>query len=329
MIIDLPDTSTGDIARRVMNVRDEGGAFALARVLTLVISVAPGGEEEAIAAANRASNEHPMRIIAVLHEGPADEGADGRLDAQLRVGSDAGASEVLLLQAFGAVADDDQSIVTGLLLPDAPVVAWWPGDAPSNTSLSSLGRLAQRRITDAGRSRDGFEALQQLKATYAPGDTDFSWTRLTAWRTQLAAVLDDMPSARVDSASVAGSLDSASVVLLGTWLSHQLRVAVDVEGGISPSPQNRSVLSVTLRTESGDIVLRRLADGDLVELSQPGRPSQYLSLPRRSLADCLTEELRRMDADGMFGRILMNVPDAQPHAGDCIRGFLDQEASTR
>ncbi|MBN3497816.1 OpcA/G6PD domain-containing protein, partial [Arthrobacter pascens] len=42
----------------------------------------------------------------------------------------------------------------------------------------------------------------------------------------------------------------------------------------------------------------------IAELTQPGQPAQRISLPRRSLRDCLAEELRRLDPDEVFGLAL-------------------------
>ena len=42
MIVDLPDTTVSKIARSLVSVREEGGAVALGRVLTLVIVTADG-----------------------------------------------------------------------------------------------------------------------------------------------------------------------------------------------------------------------------------------------------------------------------------------------
>ncbi len=96
MIVDLPNTTTNDVNKKITVLREEGGAITLGRVLTLVI--APDGAdtvEDAIDAANFASREHPCRVIVVV---PGDrEAAEPRLDAQLRVGRDAGAGEVVVL----------------------------------------------------------------------------------------------------------------------------------------------------------------------------------------------------------------------------------------
>jgi glucose-6-phosphate dehydrogenase assembly protein OpcA len=43
---------------------------------------------------------------------------------------------------------------------------------------------------------------------------------------------------------------------------------------------------------------------NVATLSQPGSPTHQVSLPRRSLRDCLAEELRRLDPDDLFGEVL-------------------------
>ena len=303
MIVDLPNTTTSAISKTLVKIREEGGAVALGRVLTLIIATELGEEEEAIEAANDASREHPMRVI-VVSTGPHDSHAseDARVDAQIRVGGDAGASEVVVVRAYGDAATDQESLVTGLLLPDAPVVAWWPGLAPENVSHSALGRIAQRRITDAAASSDPLHALGIISSTYRPGDTDFSWTRLTLWRAQLAAVLDQPPYQPVTAIEVHGAADSPSTVLLAAWLQLQLQVPVTL--GVSDDSHGSSgIQGVKLVREAGPIELERTMP-NIATLVQPGQPTHDISLPRRSLRDCLAEELRRLDPDDLFGEVV-------------------------
>jgi glucose-6-phosphate dehydrogenase assembly protein OpcA len=305
MIVDLPDTTTSKVSKALVKIREEGGAVALGRVLTLVIATKLGQEEEAIEAANDASREHPMRVIVIS---TADEDhvarniSEGRLDAQIRVGGDAGASEVIVLRAYGDTASDEEGLVTGLLLPDAPVVAWWPGKAPEVVSTSPLGRIATRRITDASAQVDPHEALRHLSKTYAPGDTDFAWTRLTLWRAQLAAVLDQPPFEPITSVSVAGAADSPSTVLLAAWLRLQLLVPVEYDLS-SRATGSSGIHGVRLTRASGIIELEREIP-DVARLIQPNQPTHDLSLPRRSLRDCLAEELRRLDPDDLYGEVI-------------------------
>ena len=305
MIVDLPNTTTSKISKTLVKIREEGGAVALGRVLTLVISTVLGEEEEAIEAANDASREHPMRVI-VLSTGPDDRRTekDARLDAQIRVGGDAGASEVIVVRAYGDAATDQEGLVTGLLLPDAPVVVWWPGAAPAVASQSALGSIAQRRITDAASSSNPLAALRRIQETYKPGDTDFAWTRLTLWRAQLAAVLDQPPYEAVTSVEVHGAADSPSTALLAAWLKLQLKV--DVTLAVSSKAHGVSgIQGVILHRASGSIELERILP-NVATLVQPNQPTHDISLPRRNLRDCLAEELRRLDPDELFGDVVHN-----------------------
>ena len=134
-------------------------------MLTLVI--APDSEailEESIEAANAASREHPCRVIVVM---PGDPTADeARLDAQIRVGSDAGAGEVVVLRLSGPLAKHASSVVMPFLLPDTPVVAWWPDVAPAVPAQDPLGQLAIRRITDATNGADPLAAIKSRLPGY-------------------------------------------------------------------------------------------------------------------------------------------------------------------
>ncbi len=300
MIIDLPDTTASQVSKTLVRIRDEAGAVALGRVLTLIISSEIGDEEDVIVAANEASREHPMRIIVVSTDA---EAATARLDAEIRVGGDAGASEVIVLRAYGGTAHDLRGLVTGLLLPDAPVVTWWPGQCPDCVGDTSLGKLAQRRITDAAAASDPTESLRRVAAGYQPGDTDFAWTRLTKWRSQLAATLDQPPYDAVLRAEVSGAVDSPSTVLLAAWLELRLQVPVTID--VADGNPSTGIHRVVLHRESGPISLERTSP-TVVLLRQPGQPTHELSLPRPGLRECLAEELRRLDPDDEFGAVLEN-----------------------
>jgi glucose-6-phosphate dehydrogenase assembly protein OpcA len=285
----------------LVTIREEGGAVALGRVLTLIIETDLDGLERAVKAANDASREHPCRVIVLASESNAIA-QEARLDAEIRVGGDAGASEVIVLRAYGEAAADGESLVTGLLLPDAPVVAWWPDSAPEKAATSSIGRIATRRITDAASQKNPNEFLKHLATTYTPGDSDFAWTRLTLWRAQLAAILDQPPYDAVTGVDVTGASDSPSTDLLAAWLELQLEVKVNVirsERGQAVA----GIKGVKLYRASGDIEIVRNVP-DVATLIQPTQPTREISLPRRSLRDCLSEDLRRLDPDDLFGKVI-------------------------
>jgi glucose-6-phosphate dehydrogenase assembly protein OpcA len=301
VIVDLPDTTVSKISRALVSVREEGGAVALGRVLTLVIMTREAALEEVIEAANDASREHPMRVIVLMIGNGSD--ADSRLDAQIRVGGDAGASEVITLRALGEAGESNlESLVTGLLLPDAPVVVWWPNETPESPSTTSIGRIAQRRITDAATKSDPSAFVAALGRNHAPGDTDLAWTRLTHWREQLAAVLDQPPFEEVTAVEVRGGSASPSTALLAAWLQMALDVEVTWHYE-NPEHWQEGIKSVRLTRASGDILLERPEPGVAV-LTQPDQPDHDLHLPRRTLRECLAEELRRLDPDVLYGRVI-------------------------
>jgi glucose-6-phosphate dehydrogenase assembly protein OpcA len=296
VIIDLPGTTTSEVNRKLVELRDTGGAVALGRVMTLVIVTDDATVEEAIRAANDASREHPCRVIPVV---PVVRRGTARLDAQIRVGGDAGASEVVVLRLYGPLADQGDSVVVPLLLPDAPVVAWWPSNCPEIPAEDPIGRMAQRRITDAARCRTPIKALHQRAAHHVPGDTDFAWTRVTRWRAILAAALDQAPDEPVTAVTVTGGSDSASADLLAAWLGMALRCPVTRD----QTAVGTGIRAVVLHRGAGDIEVRR-PRGDLGELVFPDQPPRRVALAHRDDRDCLAEELRRLDPDDVLADVL-------------------------
>ncbi|MFD0264787.1 glucose-6-phosphate dehydrogenase assembly protein OpcA [Kitasatospora indigofera] len=295
MKIDLTDTTSSKINAALMDARRAGGAGAAGMVLTLVIVTDEGSAYDALKAANDASREHPSRTLAVIKRAGRSPRAraETRLDAEILVGSDAGSGETVVLRMHGELAAHAQSVVLPLLLPDAPVVVWWPENSPAHPAQDPLGSIAQRRITDAVTAESPVGQLAQRAQSYTPGDTDLAWTRITGWRSMLAAALDQRP-AKVTAAVVEGESYNPSVELLGLWLTTRLHVPVErvVTGG-------PGITSVTLRTKDGDITLDR-PDGLMGTLSMPGAPDRQVALKRRETSELIAEELRRLDPDDIY-----------------------------
>ncbi len=295
MKIDLTNTTSSKINSGLIEARRAIGTPAVGMVLTLVIVTDEGNAYDALKAAGDASREHPSRILAVIRRPgrtPRDR-AKSRLDAEVRVGSDAGTGETVLLRLHGELSGHAESVVLPLLLPDAPVVVWWPEDAPDKPAEDPLGKLAQRRITDAASAEDPVAALAVRAGSYSPGDTDLAWTRITPWRSMLAAALDQKHSA-ISSAVVEGEPYNPSTELLGMWLAERLKVPV--ERRVSDGP---GLTAVRMTTADGMICLDR-ADGALAELAMPGQPDRHVALKRRETAELIAEELRRLDPDEIY-----------------------------
>jgi glucose-6-phosphate dehydrogenase assembly protein OpcA len=297
MIVDLPETTTNEINKRITSLREEGGAITLGRVLSLV--VAPDTEdivEDAIEAAVSSSREHPCRIIVVV---PVDRLADEpRLDGQLRVGGDAGAGEVVVLRTHGPLAAHATSVVLPFLLPDTPVVVWWPGGAPDVPAKDPLGRLAIRRITDATGTDNPLATLRTRLTGYTKGDTDLAWSRITYWRALLASALDQPPYEPITGAVVSGLADEPALDILAGWLAARIDGTVRREVG---------ELMVELIQPSQTITLSRPQNGATATLSRTGRPDAQLPLARRETRECLAEDMRRLDADEVYREALAGL----------------------
>ncbi|MEY7972467.1 glucose-6-phosphate dehydrogenase assembly protein OpcA [Saccharomonospora xinjiangensis] len=305
MIIDLPSTTTSQLNKKLVEIRERGGAVALGRVLTLVIAAEDDDQlEDAIDAANEASREHPSRVIVVAKGART---AAPRIDGQIRVGGDAGASDVIVLRLYGALANQGKSAVVPLLLPDTPTVTWWPSKGPKAPSQDQLGQLAQRRITDSAAESNPIRALATRSKSYVDGDTDLAWTRLTNWRAQLVAALDLPPYEPITGASVTGEADSPSTELLAGWLAEYLNVPVRRV----KTTEAQGIVAVRLDRPSGPIELYR-PDGKTGTLTQPGQPTRRIALHRRDNRDCLIEELRRLDADEVYEAALRGLTKLAP-----------------
>lgn len=312
MIIDLPATTTSQVNSKLVHLREQGGANTIGRVLTLVI-VTDDNErtEDVIDAANHASREHPCRVIVVAR---GAKKAAARLDAQIRVGGDAGASEVIVLRLYGPLANEGASVVVPLLLPDAPIVAWWPFESPASPAKDPIGMLATRRITDAAAERNPTKALDARAKSYSDGDTDLAWTRLTLWRALLAAALDLPPFEKVTGAAVSGESDSPSADLLAAWLAAKLRLPVKR----TKAKSGQGIVSVVLERRSGTIEIHR-PDGAVGMLSQPGQPDRRVALQRRPVRDCIAEELRRLDPDEIYETALKALNKVDRGRGTAAR----------
>src|SRR6266576_578265 len=261
--IDLTETTTGAIARALQQARQRLGGPASGMVLTLVIVTDETSQYDAVRAANEAAREHPCRVLVVITRRPT---AASRLDAEIRVG-ETSPGETLLLRMYGPLGQHADSVVAPLLLPDTPVVTWWPGHATA------------------------------VPAGDQTGDTDLSWTRATPWRSLLAAPLDQ-PHGTIQSATVRAEQGNPSADLIAVWLASRLQVPVVNEVSSGPG-----ITEVSFATSEGEISVTR-PDGRVALLNRPGQPERRVALRRRDAPELLAEELRRLDPDVMYAESL-------------------------
>ncbi|MFF9164491.1 glucose-6-phosphate dehydrogenase assembly protein OpcA [Streptomyces longwoodensis] len=316
MKTDLTDTTASKINKALVQGRRAIGTPAVGMVLTLVIVTDEENAYDSLKAANDASREHPSRTLVVVKRvsrSPRDR-TQSRLDAEVRLGADAGSGETVVLRLYGEVVDHAQSVVLPLLLPDAPVVVWWPVNAPLDPAKDPLGALGQRRVTDTYAAEQPVRELTARAETYTPGDTDLSWTRITPWRSMLAAALDQV-TCRVESVEVEGEEFNPSCELLAMWLAD--RLDVPVKRSLSGGP---GLTAVRMSTDCGPVVLDR-ADGSLATLSIEGQPDRAVALKRRDTAELIAEELRRLDPDDTYASALRYGVDRLNATSDAAEAF--------
>jgi len=296
-MIRLDDTSGSAVAAAIADERRRLGSPTTGMVLTLLILSDEDNASDATNAAVEAARQHPMRIITLI---PKPGKVAARLDAQIFVGGDQGPGEVAELRLRGELAGYANSVAVPLLLPDTPVVAFWPGECPDVPAEDHIGKHAQRRITDAAGATDPIAALEARSKGYRPGDTDLTWARLTPWRSVLASALDHDVSLII-SARIEAEAGNPSALLLQAWLRNSLSVDVGLIESGGPG-----ITHVSLATDDGQISISR-DNGIHAVLSRPGAPDSPIALPRRHYAALVSEELRRLDPDEIYGRTITGL----------------------
>ncbi len=296
-MIRLENTSGGAVAAAIHQERHRLGAPTSGMVLTLLIMADEETQADATDGAVTAARQHPMRILTLIGR---PDSRNTQLDAEIRVGGDDGPGEVALLRLRNELANYPNSVAVPLLLPDTPVVAYWPGESPDVPSDSLIGRHAQRRITDASFVEDPYQALRARQAGYQPGDTDLAWARCTQWRSVVAAIFD-APMAQVRHIRVSGERNNPSVILMGAWLSQMFETSFEIHWD-----DTIAISSVELDMEDGLLRIARI-DDKTANIQRPGFPDQLVSLPRRPTSALLAEELRRLDPDDMYGKVIAGL----------------------
>ena len=124
-----------------------------------------------------------------------------------------------------------------------------------------------------------------------------AWSRLTPWRSILAAAFDQ-PIGAIFGGTITAERDNPSAALLATWLQIRLRTRVDIEW-----TDQSGIQSIHLSTNSGEMAITR-PDGVTATLIRSGVPDALISLPRRDLTTLLNEELRRLNPDDVYGRVI-------------------------
>jgi glucose-6-phosphate dehydrogenase assembly protein OpcA len=291
----LWDTTGTKVVKALSAERRAAGSVSSGLALTLVVVADEKDVAAAEQAATRAAAEHPCRLLIVVRRRP--DAPEPRLDAEVLIGDRLGPGEAVVMRMYGRLALHAESVVLPLLAPDTPVVTWWFGVPPDLIAHDPLGVLADRRVTDCSLAADPVAALRVRADDYAPGDTDLSWTRSTAWRALCASAFDSVEE-HASAVRVVGAASNPTRALLAGWLGRRL--------DLDPAQQddeNDGIREVGFTLPAGELRITR-ADDRTATLTRPGAPARTLALTPREVGDLLAEELRRLDPDETYAESL-------------------------
>jgi glucose-6-phosphate dehydrogenase assembly protein OpcA len=302
-------------------------AEARASVLNLIAVV--GNESELGAISNvldRLSVTNPSRTLILLaqHTREADK-LEAQVSAQERTESGHRVTtERVLLHAHGEPARHLASLAAPLLIPDLPVILWWPGRPQFDNSLfDDLCELADRLIVDTDEGFDDADLkrlLQVARRKNAQASIgDLNWARTIAWR-HVTAQFFDMPGmlarlAQVHGVSIFHGSDgsTAQARLLGGWMrSRMATVGIDLPLEFRPEDSfEHGVCRFLIYTGGEDgparFSLTRLRGNRLatqIRLGDQDLAARTVRLESRALEELLSIELTLPGHDVLFEQAL-------------------------
>lgn len=305
---------------------EHAAAEARANVLSLIAVVSSDREVDAVSRVlDGLSLHHPSRTLMLLAQ---EDRAPVKLEARVTTHSKQAAGhqvtwERVLLHAHGPLARHLASMVTPLLIPDLPVMLWWPGRPDFESELfRELADLSDRLVvdTDEGFEPEDFARLLDLahrrRAPVAIGD--FNWARLMPWR-HLAAQFFDVEAMRLRLAHiqgvtiVCGAGPSIQSRLLAGWIqSRMAKVGVDVPRDLRQDPDEEPGISrFTIYTGGPEgparFIILRQRGGRLateVRLGDQEQARRTVRIERRKPEDLLTIELTLPGHDVLYEEAL-------------------------
>ena len=113
--------------------------------------------------------------------------------------------------------------------------------------------------------------------------------------------LDAPPHLPVSNVRVTGQKDYLPLDLLAAWLRLRLNVPVMIEEDSNAT----AVTGVYLTRGDGVLSLERPSTDDgFAVISVPGQSPQTISVPARTLEECLSEELGRLYPDEIYSEVV-------------------------
>ena len=153
--------------------------------------------------------------------------------------------------------------------------------------------MARSRITDAMHSSNPYRTIEDLRRNWSPKNVDMAWTRLTVWRAMLATMLDQPPHLPISTVKVSGPKGFLPMDLLAAWLRLKLNVPVIME----EVPGATAVTGVYLTRADGTLSRSGRTRRRHRRHQHAWPVAESISVPTRTLEECLSEKLRQLDPD--------------------------------
>lgn len=322
----------------------EGVTLTRARTLTLLAYAAtPEGAASLGEVALQTSQRHPARsILLVADPHQAALAADVTASCRtVRRSQKQICSEQIIVRAAPDQRNRIPSVVRNLILPDMPVILYWPAPDRTDPFLEELRDVADRLIVDSAAfpDRGGPPAARALLNGAADGAPlgDLTWGRLTLWRGLTARFFAPPQSdvlERVRRVRIAHAASTrVQALLYAGWLAARLRwtVSAALRAGSGPAratltdqrgrpialslhPESRAphpagaLLSATIEAEDATFSIVRNDDAGAVIATAEGEAApptrQALPLEAQDEASLLAVEMDQLGRDRIYEEAL-------------------------
>jgi glucose-6-phosphate dehydrogenase assembly protein OpcA len=281
---------------KLASQREGEGASIRACSCNLVVIARSRREAELLPAIlARVAEWHPCRSIIAYRE-PDEEGAEplmhAWIGAQCWIPASGGPQiccETITLSAQGKAIADLPNTVVSILVPDLPSYLYWRSfSADDEELIEGLAPFSRLLVVDshaAKEDRRSRERLLELMTNPPCGIAvrDLNWSRLTAWRDQIAQFFD-APSSRHFAREISeveihraiaapGNVPTRTLLLTG-WLASRLgwrrisaekgggqwisewsgaggQVTVKFSGDFLPADETPGISAISLKTRTG------------------------------------------------------------------------------